>query len=145
VTVTLTGAYASPNVRLALTATNAPNTTYLQQTYVGANVTSRTWTVTMPLTAGTYEFRLFLNNGYTRAATSPTVTVIGPSPTLAVSATSVAPGAPVTVTLTNGLGGQYDWLALAPVGAATTTYLQWTYVGANVASRTWTVTMPTTP
>jgi hypothetical protein len=29
----------------------------------------------MPTTPGTYEFRLFLNNGYTRAATSPTVTV----------------------------------------------------------------------
>jgi hypothetical protein len=29
----------------------------------------------MPSTPGTYEFRLFLNNGYTLAATSPPVTV----------------------------------------------------------------------
>jgi hypothetical protein len=29
----------------------------------------------MPQQPGTYEFRLFLNNGFTRAATSPTVTV----------------------------------------------------------------------
>jgi hypothetical protein len=29
----------------------------------------------MPTTPGTYEFRLFLENGYTRAATSPPVTV----------------------------------------------------------------------
>ena len=32
----------------------------------------------MPSTPGTYEFRLFLNNGYTRAATSPPITVIQP-------------------------------------------------------------------
>ena len=36
------------------------------------------WTVPMPSTPGTYEFRLFNNNGYTRVATSPTVTVIQP-------------------------------------------------------------------
>jgi hypothetical protein len=29
----------------------------------------------MPTTPGIYEFRLFLNNVYTRAATSPTITV----------------------------------------------------------------------
>jgi hypothetical protein len=29
----------------------------------------------MPTTPGNYEFRLFFNNGYTRLATSPTVTV----------------------------------------------------------------------
>jgi hypothetical protein len=29
----------------------------------------------MPSTPGTYEFRLFLDNGFVRTATSPTVTV----------------------------------------------------------------------
>jgi hypothetical protein len=43
---------------------------------VGSGVTARDWTVTMPSAPGTYEFRLFLNNGYTRAATSPPVTVV---------------------------------------------------------------------
>ena len=40
---------------------------YIQWVYVGTGVTTRTWTVTMPATAGTYQFRLFLNNGYTSA------------------------------------------------------------------------------
>jgi hypothetical protein len=31
--------------------------------------------VTVPTTPGTYQFRLFLNDGFVRAATSPTVTV----------------------------------------------------------------------
>jgi hypothetical protein len=87
---------------------------------------------------GVYEFRLFLANG-SRAATSPVVTVS--PPTLSVSATSVAPGGQVTVTLANGLGGATDWLALALVGAPNTSYVQWTYVGAGVTTRTWNVTI----
>jgi hypothetical protein len=75
VTVTLTNGPGGAQDWLAFAATGAPNTSLLQWTYVGAGVTTRTWTVTAPSTAGTYEFRLFLNNGYTRAATSPTVTV----------------------------------------------------------------------
>ena len=236
-TVTLTGGLGGPTDWLALASTTAPNTTYVQYVYVGAGVTTRTWTVNMPSTPGTYEFRLFLNNGYTRAATSPPVTVVAPPsptpvltslspatvaigdtaftltvtgsgfvstsvvrwngadrattfinstqlratiagsdraavgtaqvtvfnpapggglsaplaftitqpPSLSVSATSVTPGASVTVTLINGSGGTKDWLALASTSAANSVYIQWVYVGAGVTTRTWTVTMPTTP
>jgi subtilisin family serine protease len=236
-TVTLTNGLGGANDWLGLAATGAPDTSYLQWTYVGSGVTTRTWTVTMPNTAGTYEFRLYPNNGYARAATSPTVTVtapqnpapsitslsptgsaaggpaltltvngtgfvstsvvqwngsnrtttfvsasrlqaaitaadlstagsaqvavfspspgggtsspvaftISPQPTLSISAANVSGGATETVTLTNGLGGANDWLALAAVGAPDTSYLQWTYVAAGLTTRTWTVTMPTTP
>ena len=75
VTATLTGAPGGAGDWLALAATTAPNTSYVTFVYVGAGVTTRTWTVNMPSTPGTYEFRLFLNNGYTRAATSPAITV----------------------------------------------------------------------
>ena len=61
---------------MTLAATGTPDTSYVYWIYVGAGVTTRTWTVTMPATPGTYEFRLFLNNTYTRAATSPTVSVV---------------------------------------------------------------------
>ena len=47
----------------------------MQSTNVGAGVTTRTWTVAMPITGGSYEFRLFINNA--RAATSPAVFVDG--------------------------------------------------------------------
>jgi agmatine deiminase len=70
---------------------------------------------------------------------------IAPAPTLAVSATSVAPGASVTVTLTDGLGGQYDWLAFAATNAASSVYFSWTYIGTGVTTKTWTVTAPSTP
>jgi hypothetical protein len=75
VTVTLTGGLGGPNDWIALAATSSPNTSYITYTYVGSGVTTRTWTVSMPQQTGTYEFRLFLNNGFIRAATSPTVTV----------------------------------------------------------------------
>ncbi len=234
VTATLANGIGGSSDWLALAVAGAADTSYLQWTYVGAGVTTRTWTVNMPATAGTYEFRLFVNNvrataspavvvdpaispsptltsltpsgaptagtGLTLAATGsgfvaasvvrwngaarPTtfvsstqlqaaipaadlaasataqVTVfspapgggtsaalpftIGGSPTLAVSATTVATGAPVTVTLTNGFGGSADWLALAATSAPNAVYLNWTYVGAGVTTRTWTVNMPST-
>ena len=75
VTVTLTGGLGGATDWFAFAAAGAPDNNYLQWTYVGAGVTTRTWTITVPNTAGTYQFRLFLNDGFTRAATSPTVTV----------------------------------------------------------------------
>ena len=147
VTVTLTNGFGGASDWLAFAATSAPDTSYLNYIYIGAGVTTRTWTVTMPSTPGTYEFRLYPNNGSTRAATSPTVTVAGSPtpPVLSVSATSVAPGASVTVTLTNGYGGATDWLAFASTSAPDTSYLKYVYIGAGVTTRTWTVTAPTTP
>ena len=239
VTMTLTNAPGGAYDWLALASTTAPNSSYITYTYVGAGVTSRTWTVTMPSTAGAYEFRLLLNNGYTRAATSPAVTVtaaatqnpvpsiaslsparanagsaaftltvngtgfvtgseirwngaartttfvsatqlraaitaadiaipstaqvtvfspapgggtsapvpftVANAPTLTVSATTVAPGSPITVTLTNGVGGLYDWLSFAPVSATDWSFISYVYVGNGTTTRTWTVTAPSTP
>jgi subtilisin len=237
ITVTLANGLGGSGDWMSFASTTAPNSSYINFTYVGAGVTTRTWTVTAPNTPGTYEFRLFPNNGYTRAATSPTITVtlgqnpvpsitslnpgqvttgsgaftltvngngfvpasvvrwngnprsttfvsstqltasigasdvafsgtaqvtvnspspgggtsgtatfvIGAAPTLTVNATSVAPGASVTVTLTNGMGGPWDWLALAAANSPNSSYIVFTYVGGGVTTRTWTVTMPTAP
>jgi hypothetical protein len=235
--MTLTGSSGGYGDWLALAATGAPDTSYLSSIYVGTGVTTRTWTVTMPLTAGMYEFRLFLASTYNRAATSPTVTVTGsanpvpvasslfpthasaggaaltltvngsgfiassvvqwngaarpttfvsaaqlrasiaagdlassgtvpvtvqsptpgggtsnavsftvdPPPRLTVSATTIAPGASVTVTLVGSWGAFGDWLALAASGAPDWSYVNSIYVGTGVTTRTWTVTMPSTP
>jgi subtilisin len=150
VTATLTGGFGGAADWLTLAPTTAPNTTYLQYVYVGGGVFNRTWTTAMPSTPGIYEFRLFVNGGYTRAATSPPITVTaaagpGPAPVLSVSATTAQPGSSVTVTLTGGPGGTWDWLGLSAVGSPDSSYLKWTYVGAGVTTRTWTVTMPSTP
>ena len=152
VTATLTNAPGGASDWLALAATSAANTSYTTFIYVGAGVTTKTWTVKMPTTPGTYEFRLFANNGYTRLATSPTVTVTNssgnpnaPPPTLSVNTTTVAPRGSLTVTLTDGAGGQFDWLGFAATTAANSSYITFTYVGAGVTTRTWTITAPATP
>jgi subtilisin family serine protease len=146
VTVTLSNSPGGSGDWLSFAQSTAPNTGYTQFVYVGTGVTTRTWTVTAPSTPGTYEFRLFLNNGYVRAATSAPITITVPRPpTLSVSTTSAAPGASVTVTLADGYGGNLDWLALASTSAPNSTYVAFTYVGSGVTSRTWTVTMPSTP
>jgi subtilisin family serine protease len=144
VTVTLTGGFGGSTDWLAFAPTTASDGSYVQYVYVGAGVTTRTWTVVVT-GPGTYEFRLF-TGGYNRLATSAPITATaGTPPVLTVSATTAARGTPVTVTLTNGYGGAYDWLALAVSGSPTTSYVQYTYVGGNVTTRTWTVTMPNTP
>jgi hypothetical protein len=149
-TVTLANGFGGGGDWLAFAATGSANSSYLTFTYVGTNVTDRTWSVTVPSTPGTYEFRLFPNNTYARAATSASITVDAAAqptspPVLTVNATTVAAGASVTATLTNGFGGGQDWLALAPTSAANTSYATFTYVGAGVTTRTWTVKMPSTP
>ena len=237
VTVTLANGFGGSGDWISFAAAGSPNSNYQTFTYVGAGVTTRTWSVTAPSTPGSYEFRLFRDNSYTRAATSApvmvgvarspvpaiasltpasapaaspafTLTVNGtgfaatsavlwngvprvttfvsdtqlraaieaadiatvgqtavtastpapggglsnavafsatPPPVLTVNATSVAPGASVTMTLTNGTGGPQAWLALAPTSAANSSYVTFTYVGGGVTTRTWTVTMPSTP
>jgi subtilisin len=146
VTATLTGGLGGTQDWLAFAPVGAANNSYEQFVYVGAGVTSRTWTITTPASAGAYEFRLFQQGSFVRLATSPTVTVQAlPAPVLTVSATTVAAGQSVTVTLTNGQGGNQDWFAFAPVGAASNSYVQFSYVGAGVTTRTWTVTAPSTP
>jgi subtilisin family serine protease len=142
VTVTLTDGAGGPSDWLAVAPEGAPATTYAQWTYVGAGLSTRSWTVTLA-TAGRFEFRLFHANGFTRMATSPVVLVDPPlPPTLAVSTTTAAPGGQVTVTVTDAPGGFGDWLGLAAAGSPDTSYVLWTFMGSGVTTRTWTVTLP---
>ncbi len=75
VTVTLTNGFGGTFDWLALAAAGASNYSYIQWTYVAAGATTSAWTVTMPATAGTYEFRYFRDGGYTRGSTSAAVIV----------------------------------------------------------------------
>ena len=115
-TVTLTGGFGGAGDWLSFASTAAPNNSYVQYTYVGTGVTTRTWTVVVT-GPGSFEFRL-LTTGNTRLATSAPITAtVGTPPALTVNTTTAARGTPVTVTLTNGYGGATDWLALAQTGS----------------------------
>ena len=51
----------------------------------------------------------------------------------------------MSVTLTNGLGGPFDWLTYAPVGSPDSEYWDWTYVPGGFSTYTWTFTVPAIP
>ena len=99
-TVTLTNGLGGLADWLALAAVGAANNSYLHFTYVGQGVSTRTWTVIAPATPGTYEFRLFENNGYTRLATSPAVTVLPGPPVISSLSPAAAPVGGAAFTLT---------------------------------------------
>src|SRR5581483_5225116 len=113
----------------------------LQMTMVGAGVTTRTWTVAMPLAAGSYEFRLFINN--VKAATSPAVLVdssLNPQPSITSlsPATVYSSSGPFTLTV-NGSGftssSVVQWNGAArPTTFLSGSQLQAAISGADVAS-----------
>jgi hypothetical protein len=93
--------------------------------------------VTIPATAaaGTYELRLFSNNGYSKLATSGSFTVQTPPPaTLSVSPSSVAPGASVSAGWTSIFAPTAtDWIGLYLPNAADTAFISWRYTSGSAA------------
>jgi subtilisin family serine protease len=100
-TVTLTNWAGGASDWLGLAPAGAPNTTYLQWVYANHLPVSggaRVWSVTVTA-PGSYEVRLFANNGYTRTATSPPFTVT-PSLTVAGLDQDRTPSKVVRTTIT---------------------------------------------
>ena len=94
ITVTLTNGPGGSTDWLGLGAVGTADVgSNVRWTYVGAGVTTRTWTVNVPATTGQYEFRLFLNDGYVRAATSPAFAVAALNPTPSSTSPSPDPAA----------------------------------------------------
>jgi hypothetical protein len=102
---------------------------------------SGTFTVAVPTTAGSYEFRYLLNDGFTDTARSSAITVIAvqapvatpastpappPPPSTKPSLTfngmsapvTVAPGGTITINVLNSTGNAKDWIGIYPVGVA---------------------------
>jgi hypothetical protein len=107
----------------------------------------------MPLTAGSYELRLFTNNSYARIAVSATITVTSTGAALSVSPTSVTGGGMVTANVMNGPGNPLDWVGVYLVGTPDTSVglLDWKYLNnsqtapsSGLSNATLTFTMPVT-
>jgi YD repeat-containing protein len=82
VTVAVSNGPANTTDWVALAQAGSNDFTYISWQYLngaqsppGSGLSSATLTFTMPATTGNYEFRFFANNGYTKLATSTTVTV----------------------------------------------------------------------
>ena len=97
--IQLTGTPGNPTDWLALALSASPNTNFLTWAYLNGTttppangVTSASFTITLPTTAGIYELRLFANNGYSRLATGSTIAASSTPPTGSIGLTSPLPG-----------------------------------------------------
>src|SRR5262249_47205523 len=138
VTMTLAGGFGGQSDWLALAQVGSSERTYVSYTYVGLGVTTRTWTVTMPSTAGQYEFRYFPDNGYVRAATSPAVTVdpaLTPAPPLtSLSPPSTTVGGPAFTLTVNGSSFTSVSVVRWNGSARTTTFVSATQLQAAITA-----------
>jgi uncharacterized protein (DUF1800 family) len=148
--------------------TTAPDNGFTEFKYLSGStnppanaIAAATLTFVMPSVNGTYNFRMFQNDGYTQLAISPVVTVNGaptPSPTPvpaqvlvngSASAITVAPGAKVTVNITGGTMPK-DWVGKFASGAVNTAFTEWKYLNGStnppattIKTASLTFTMPT--
>ena len=145
-TVTVNTTTAAPGATVTAVIANAPGirtdwialhpegaSTYLTWKYLNGSqsapatgLTAAAVSVTMPTTPGNYTVRLYTGN--TLLTTSETVTVMTGS-SIALSATTIAPGGTVTATVASGPGNRTDWVGLYATGAST--YLEWKYLNAS--------------
>ena len=91
------------------------------------------FTIPSGLAPGSYELRLYANDGYTRLATGGTFTVTGSGgAALSVSPTSVVAGGTVTATW-SGIAAPTpgDWIGLYGPGSGDNAYLAWIYVSCS--------------
>src|SRR4029079_17250154 len=81
--------------------------------------------------AGTYVARSFPNNTYTLLAESAPFTVT--PVTIATDRSTYTAGSTITVAYTGLPGNAVDWIAIAPAGALTTTYLAYVFTGGQTS------------
>lgn len=150
---------------IALYAAGAPDSQYLSWQYLSGStsppsvgLTTATLAVQAPVVSGSYEIRLFANNGFTRLATSGAIFVEAPTGHLAVNGVGapnpavVAAGSTATVVVTGGPANRGDWVALYASGAAEGAFLDSRYLNNTTvapatgsASGTLTFIAPVTP
>jgi RHS repeat-associated protein len=110
---------------IGLFVPGAANTAYLKFQYTnGAASGSAAFVIPAGTAVGTYQLRLFANNGYTLLATSSNFAVAVTPTTLSASPASVATGGTLTATW-SGIAAptSADWIGLFTPGAADTVYL----------------------
>jgi uncharacterized protein YegP (UPF0339 family) len=164
ITVRVTDGPANSGDWVGLYAASAPDTAFLTWRYLSGTTTlpssgmsMATLTFGAPTAAGSYEFRFFAANGYTRLATSTTVVVEASTAQLAVNgvapptSVAVAAGSEAVVSVSGGPANPLDWVGLYAEGAADGAFLDWRYLNdaavapsSGVAAATLHFTMPTT-
>lgn len=130
VTTSYSNLPGNPTDWVALSTVGSPDTSFVVWKYAqGASGSSSFGN----LPAGTYEARIYVNDSFTRIATSAPFTVSA-SLTPSVSATTpVSANQTISVAWSNLPSNQYDWVAVAPAGSPDTAYLDYFYTAGQSA------------
>src|ERR1041385_5077981 len=130
---------------IALALPGAANTSYISYRYTAGTASGNVpFTILSTVAPGTYQLRLFANNGYTLLATSSNFTVSAPNITLSATPSIVALGG-IETAAWSGIPAptSSDWVGLYAPGAANTAYISWRYT-TGAASGSVPFTIPTT-
>jgi RHS repeat-associated protein len=124
---------------IGLYAAGSADSEFVTFVYTGGTTAGSTG-IGVPRTAaaGSYELRLFSDNGYTRLATSNAFTVQTPPPaTLSASPSSLYAGQAATATWGSIFGpAATDWVGLYAIGAADGAFLTYVYTDGNASGNT---------
>lgn len=114
-------------------------------------LTAATLSFTLPTAPGTFEFRFFVNDTFTRLATSNTFTASAPQAMLSAFPSANMPGGAETVSVSGGPGNLTDWVGLYRPGDLDVNPIDWQYLSgtrtppaAGLRSATLTFTLPAT-
>jgi hypothetical protein len=132
VTVNFSGLPGNQLDWIAVSQAGSPDTSYVKYSYTNGETSgSRNFT---SLPAGNYEARAYLNDTYTRIATS-TFSVTGGSttPTVTTDQALYTAGQTVTVNFANLPGNTYDWVAVSVAGSPATSYVKYAYTGGQIS------------
>lgn len=128
ITVSYSGAPVFADAWIGFYQTGAEDTVYRSFQYTGG-VDSGTYSVIAPDLPGSYEFRLFLDFGYTRIGISSPVLVTEFQPTLIPSDYQFLPGTKASISFTGGSTEGDAWIGLYEVSAEDKKYLSYQYTG----------------
>jgi hypothetical protein len=165
VNVEVTGGPAQPGDWVGLFAANAADAGHVAWRYLNGSTTlpsgglsDASLIFSVPVAAGSYEFRFFNANTLTRLATSTTMVVSASSATLSVNgtaaptSTTAAAGSQAVVSVNGGPANVGDWVGLFLAGAPDAAVLDWRYLndtaqvpGTGLSTATLHFGVPTTP
>ena len=130
---------------IALALPGAANTSYISYRYTTGTASGNVpFTIPSNLAPGTYQLRLFANNGYTLLATSSNFTVSAPNITLSATPSITVLGG-IETAAWSGIPAptSSDWVGLYTPGAVNTSYISWRYT-TGTANGSVPFTVPTT-
>jgi hypothetical protein len=134
ITVTYSGLPGNQHDWIAIAPAGAPNSTFVLWTYTNGQTTG-TATFTAPA-SGAYVARSFLNDTFTLFAESAVFSV---APTVSTDSAAYSPGATITVTYVGLPGNPHDWIAIAPAGSDSSSFVAFVYTnGQNSGTATFT-------